>query len=127
MLNLAAHRKDLTVALVAAFVLLLQAFSSAWMTGAMAAGAMPFDAWGNPLCITSSDHGTSPDDGAVKLPDCCVIGCGMSATVLAEPAGMAVLNAALAGSEPLPLASNSSPRTSEEHDPGSPRAPPAMA
>jgi len=128
MLNLAAHRKDRTVALAVALVLLLQAFFTAWTNGAMASGIMPADAWGNPICVTSPDGSPSPADGGVNIPNCCVLGCTMSSMAIPQPplADQAV-RVDLTGTEVRFFATNPPVGTSRDHDPGSPRAPPLTA
>lgn len=119
-----ACRRDRTIALAAMLILLAQAFFTAWTTGAMASGAMPVDAWGNPLCVTSVEHGAS-DGGTFQIPGCCAMACAMSAAMLAQPAGAErSIRADLTGIR-LPLvASTPFIDTSRDHDPGSPRAPP---
>lgn len=126
MLNFAAHRRDRTVALAAMLVLVLQGFFTAWTTGAMASGAMPVDAWGNPLCVTSADGGAMPDgDKGVKLPNCCALGCTMSAaTPPNRPPAHEGARVDPAGTEIRFFAADPSIGTSRDHDPGSPRAPP---
>lgn len=125
MLNLAAHRRDRTVACAVVLVLLLQAFFTAWTTGAMAAGSMPVDAWGNPLCVTSADETGSPQGSGVKLPNCCALGCGAAEVTLGHPplAGEAV-RLDLYGTEIRFFETNPPLGISRDHDPGSPRAPP---
>jgi hypothetical protein len=129
MTNLAAHRKDRTVALAAALVLLLQAFFTAWTTGAMASGNMPVDAWGNPLCITSADEGGAPaHETGVKLPNCCVLGCSVAAATMPHPPlAHEAVRVHLSGTEIRFFATNPPLGTSRDHDPGSPRAPPLTA
>jgi hypothetical protein len=128
MTNLAAHRRDRTVAFAALVILLLQGFLTAWTTGAMAAGAMATDAWGNPLCITGTEDGSSPDGGAIKVPNCCTMGCGMSAWVLPQPSlADQAIRVELTGTEIRFFATNPPIGSSRDHDPGSPRAPPLTA
>lgn len=119
------NRRGSKVAFVAACVLVLQSFLSAW-----AVGAMPvLDAFGNPLCVTSVDHGsTTPNGGHSKLPDCCAFGCSMVSPLLA------VATADGTGiSQPLPSdhirfgLGHSFHVDGPDHDPGSPRAPPLTA
>lgn len=113
------------VAFIAALVLVLQSFLSAWATGAFAATPM-LDAFGNPLCITSvDDDGATPASDHSKMPDCCTFGCNMAASHLASAPDDSV-------SLFRPLASHGVRFEfvqpfhiqSPDHDPGSPRAPP---
>lgn len=127
MLNLAAHRKDRTVAFVAAIVLLLQA-----LVGSIAMAAGPsegtLDAFGNVLCITSGETSGSDADrnGHSSLPDCCTVACAMfAAATSGSEAGPALANP-LRSSASLSWGSS----LSVFHTPveirgsGSPRAPP---
>jgi hypothetical protein len=125
MADLAAHRRDRTVALAAALVLLMQAFFTAWTTGAMASGTMPVDSWGNPLCITSIDSASPADTGGVNLPNCCVLGCTMAAMDTPPPPLAAeAVRLDLSGVAIGYVATNPPVGTSRGHEPGSPRAPP---
>lgn len=128
-MDLAAHRRDRTVAFAAAFVLLLQAFFTAWATGAAASGAMPVDAWGNPLCITAADDAApGGESGAVEIANCCAMGCGVSATALPGPAGAMLAAADVRfGTGTRFVASDRSLDHGRDHDPGAPRAPPVTA
>jgi hypothetical protein len=128
MLDLAAHRRDRTVAFAVVVILLLQGFFTAWTNAAMASGSMPVDAWGNPLCITSTDDGSSPDGDSVKIPNCCTMGCGMSTTMLPQPSlADHAIRHDLTGTEIRFFRTNPPLGTSRDHDPGSPRAPPLTA
>ena len=113
------------VALVAGCLLLVQAFTSAWASGAMPLGPR-LDAFGNPLCITSTDN-DDPTGGHSKLPDCCVLGCSAAVPPLAAPACGSIVLA-------LPLQRSGSGLSVrivvraeiQDHNPGSPRAPPLI-
>lgn len=116
------------IALVASLVLMLQAFTSVWAAGAMASSPQ-LDMFGNPLCITSTDHGdTVPAGDHSKLSSCCTFGCGTASIVLAAPAGNGVVLL-----RPLLLADvlgriQAGVRVEAlDHNPGSPRAPPLMS
>ncbi len=122
MLNLAAHRKDKTVAFIAAFVLLLQTLLASWSASA---DAMALDAFGNPLCITSSDGGSTPGDVPAKIPNCCTLGCSMSSTVLAGPVPEHPVVIPVTGEYAGAVIAQEAPRHARrDHGPGSPRAPP---
>lgn len=117
------------VALAAAYILILQS-----VVGALALGAGPkgplLDIFGNPLCITSADHGEQGPARHDKapLPDCCTAACSMFAPAFlpARSSGH-VANPLPIGAEPLGPVAEIAPRSALEHDPGSPRAPPALA
>lgn len=125
-------RKDgmsFVVALAAAYILILQS-----VVGALALGAGPkaplLDAFGNPLCITSADHG---EQGPARhhdapQPDCCTAACSTFAPAFL-PARLSahISNPLPMGAEPLRAIVLAAPRPAPEHDPGSPRAPPALA
>ncbi len=122
----ALHRKGwgLGVALVAALILMLQTAVGAL---AMGQGTPPLDIFGNPLCITTSTNHTAPAKSEhPTLPECCTLGCNMFATQMAYPPEAAVLFV-----ERLPEVvvrldpARLDPPSAPEHDPGSPRAPPA--
>ena len=116
------------VALVAMFMLFAQTFATAWAAGASPYGPQ-LDAFGNPLCVTSSvsDAG-APAGDHTDMSGCCTLGCGTVATALPAPSGDHVAAAAPIVRE-TPVFSVSVdlsfPRTT--HDPGNPRAPPASA
>ena len=74
---------NMGVALVAAYMLVLQALFGAFAQGV--AAASPFDDFGNPLCVTSGDAAereTAPG-GTSALPECCLAACGMFAPAIA--------------------------------------------
>jgi hypothetical protein len=127
MLDFPAHRKDLTVAFVAALVLLLQTFLSSWALAAQPVDAAS-DAFGNVLCVTSTDDGPGPDAPLKKIPNCCTLGCNASPSVLPAPsAGAATIPAARAAI-PVVFPSVRAPSLARpDHEPGSPRAPPQTA
>lgn len=62
--------------LLATALVLLQAFAGGLALGESAAAA-PLDAFGNPLCVTSGEHGSPAPagHGHARLPDCCASGC----------------------------------------------------
>ena len=121
----ARHRRGLTVAFVAAGVLVLQFLFSAWATSAIAATPL-LDRFGNPLCITSIDHGGAlPAGNHSNLPDCCAFGCSLTSPLLgtgpADPTGLfRPLSCADARFDLFRAIHIEGP----DHVPGSPRAPP---
>ena len=114
------------LALVAAVLFLVQSLSGGF---AVAAGNVPLDAFGNPLCITSADHGTPADNSDHgKMPGCCMLGCAASATAAGTPPGEVSFIIEFwteAASQPVPTPIVTV--QADDHDPGSPRAPPAVA
>lgn len=122
------HRRGSAVALVAVFVLVLQSFLSAWAVGAMPATPM-LDAFGNPLCITSTDHNASGQSGDhSSLPNCCAFGCTFSSSVLTTgPDNGTGLLRPLSSVEVRFHLRRTVHIQSPDHDPGSPRAPPLTA
>ncbi|WP_353646148.1 hypothetical protein [Mesorhizobium sp. WSM2239] len=124
MLDLAAHRKDKTVAFIATLVLLLQTFFVSWSLAAAPHDGI-LDAFGNPLCVTSSDP--TPSDGPLEGPTCCTLGCNMSSTVFHTPAPDAVPVRQDVEANVQVGIEHALLRASPDHNPGSPRAPPLTA
>jgi hypothetical protein len=123
MLDLAAHRKDRTVAFVAALVLLLQALFVSWAHAAP--HSMALDDFGNPLCVTSADQGTPPADTPTRLPNCCTLGCSMASAVLLPPSLDALPARRDAATDiRVPRPRDLLPPARPAYGPGSPRAPP---
>ena len=114
------------LALVAAWLFLVQSLAGGF---ALAAGEVPLDAFGNPLCITSTDHGAPADNSDHgKMPGCCMLGCAASATVAGAPPDETSLIIVFRTETPgRPLAAPIATIQADDHDPGSPRAPPALA
>lgn len=126
MLDFAAHRKDKTVAFIAAFVLLLQSLLASWSFAA-SPHDMSLDAFGNPLCITSADH-SPPPEAPVKAPNCCMLGCSGAAAafIYAAPDALPIRRDVEEGS----VAAVKYPpvlRLRPGDGPGNPRAPPLTA
>jgi len=123
------HGKASLVALGAAVVLVLQLFLAGWSSAAMASAPV-LDAFGNPICTDGTDAtgtGGSPSAPA-HMPDCCLSGCSATAAPFAMP-DLAVASVA----RPLPVFGPAlqipAPivAAAPDHDPGSPRGPPASA
>ena len=119
--------RNMGVALVAACMLVLQGLVGAFALGS-AAASPAFDAFGNPLCITSGDAGAhashSPDHAA--LPECCTVACGMFAPVTADDRAPHSLANPLVPAPPSLRASFDSIGDASvvRRGPGSPRSPP---
>ncbi|OHV79519.1 hypothetical protein LCM4579_02870 [Ensifer sp. LCM 4579] len=121
-----SRRKGWGLALVAAWLLVLQSAIGAFASGEMPVSAQR-DAFGNPLCI-SAHHSDTGDHGGGdrQAADCCLSGCCMSQPLLPTTAD--------AGSF-LPVFQSSGARQfppseiqfrAREHHPGYPRAPPTL-
>lgn len=115
------------VALLAACALVLQSFLAAWAAGAMPSAAM-LDAFGNPLCITSTDHDEADRSGGhTGAADEC-LACCMALSQLAPSYGAgAVLLTRLRTDDHRLLPRRGPDVRSPDHDPGNPRAPPPAA
>ena len=116
------------VALVAAYLLLLQSTLGAFAFGA-GPNASQLDAFGNVICTyegaTQLPGGNQPPS---HLPACCVLGCSMFSPAFAPPpdAGLAL------GSLSLETTAFGFPETihldfARERSPSNPRAPPLTA
>ena len=127
-MRLARHHRGSTVALVAAFVLLLQSFVTAWAAGAMPPAPL-LDAFGNALCITSTDHhGEAPAGDHSRPFNCCTFFCNTASPVLAMPSGAGVTHLRPLVRSNVPFTARKTIRVrAPDHDPGSPRAPPLTA
>ncbi|MEP9375045.1 hypothetical protein [Mesorhizobium sp. KR1-2] len=101
------------------------------VVGALALGTGPaeLDAFGNPLCIASTDHSGAGPKGSdhSKLTDCCAFGCSMFASAFAAPSEGTVEFRLPVVSVPLPGEYKTSFAPVRDHDPGNPRAPPLTA
>lgn len=124
----AKHKRGSAAVLVAACILVLQAFLSAWAFAA-APDRPVLDAYGNPLCITSGVHeNTTPPGDHSKLGGCCTFSCSASASLLtALPGGTPGLHSPLPAAPALRRYGDRIERHKPDHDPGSPRAPPILA
>lgn len=126
------RRKQLNVglALVAAYMLVLQALIGAFALGSAAASPM-LDAFGNPLCITSmhsTDNGSGGSDHGT-MPDCCTASCSMFAPATADERTLSSVANPLpvVTARPAPGFDTVAHTHAPEENPGSPRAPPATA
>jgi len=117
-------RWNIWVAFVATYMLVFQGLLGAVALGDAKASPM-LDAFGNPLCITSTDS-DSDDRTHTGLPDCCTVSCSMFAVASAGD------RSSNSFSNPLPTATaalfppvevGTSPFTLDREQ-GSPRAPP---
>jgi hypothetical protein len=116
------------IAFVAGFLFVLQTLTVAWATSATPS-APQLDAFGNPLCITSTDHDrTAPAGDRSKLPQCCEFGCTATWTTVAGPAGDDIVFwRPLLGSDVFFRRHGVLRVAAPDHDPRSPRAPPLTA
>ncbi len=121
---------NMGVAVIAAYMLILQGLLGAFATGTADAAA-GLDIFGNPLCITSGEHAAAGTDTSHSTApmECCTAACGMVAG--AAPDGHAphsldnpLVVAVDASSAPLAAL----PRIiAPRRGPGSPRSPPLTA
>jgi hypothetical protein len=110
------------IALAAAWLLLVQSIAGSFA----AAPQQALDAFGNPLCITSTDH-SQPDNDHHKVPGCCILGCNAIASYIASPPDDAWLeNGFEATTIRFAPALRDIVVGEDDHDPGSPRAPPTL-
>jgi hypothetical protein len=112
-------------AIFAALLLFVQLLVGGYAVGVAAAGAPMLDAFGHPLCITSTNAAEDSGAGHSGLPDCCAPGCSMFAPMADVERETAALP------NPLPVlflqdapAAPASGRLLAKHDPAQPRAPP---
>lgn len=124
----AVRKRNGLVALLAAVTLALQFFLTGWAAGAMPATS-GVDVFGNPLCITDAEHGSSgsPSDNP-HLPTCCLLGCSASASPVFKPddADMGLARP-LVFSHLLVVPRKAVSVETPDYRPGNARAPPAAA
>ncbi|MDX1010010.1 DUF2946 family protein [Sinorhizobium medicae] len=115
------------LALVAAFMLVLHSVVPAFAGQAL--DILPFDAFGNPLCLTGASHSDIRHGGGDhdKLPECCILGCAMSSALPAAPSGGTSLLVTPRSSDTVLIPYCKVFVRRSDHDPGSPRAPPPIA
>jgi len=114
----------MATALVAAYLLVLQALLGGLAAGTHAGAGVTVDAFGQVLCRGASTGTDSPADPAHHTPDCCTTGCQTSATSGLPPLApaFAVPRAAIAHAQPL---LRTDLATSDlDHRPHNARAPP---
>ncbi|MBX3576194.1 MAG: hypothetical protein KF723_03210 [Rhizobiaceae bacterium] len=120
-----------TLALVAALVLVVQT-TLALVGAATRADAMMLDAFGNPLCITSSDDGQLPEGSSPAgdhgtATNCCALGCVSGTAPLVPAADQIGLPRPLVSARLALSVASEAPSPQVDHAPGSPRAPPLLA
>lgn len=122
------RRGSRPIAFMAAVAFAVQFFLAAWAAGAMPA-APGLDAFGNPLCITSGDHGAGSSGGHQALPVCCVLGCNaaLSFSALTPQDGAAGFVPPLVLSHLLVVPRKTVSVAAPEYRSGNPRAPPQAA
>lgn len=122
------HRKGLRmgpwVALCAALVLMLQAFTSGFVAAAAPVAPM-VDAFGNVLCMDSGHGGSVPSDEHGKMVNCCTFGCSTTSPLLVAREAQQAWLIELRSFAANPLGMTETIRAEHpDFDPGSPRAPP---
>lgn len=128
LVNTRRKQWSLGVVLVAAYVLLFQSITGAFALGV---GSTPLDAFGNPLCITSTEHSTSAGKGLDhdKMRSCCELACSMVAPALVAASDAPWISADLPHATGAIRHHSSArvPASALDHAPGNPRAPPLTA
>jgi hypothetical protein len=120
-----AHRCRIWL-VIAASMLLMNALGASLASASVTDVAM--DAFGNPLCITSTaDDGATPPGDHHKVPSCCTLGCNMGSTVVAAEAEMAAQILWPRHQSFAPPIGSLIRLPSPDYDPGNPRAPPLTA
>lgn len=76
-------------AILAAYLLVLQALLGGLASGTHAGSAVAMDAFGQVLCRGAADGAGSPADPAHHTPDCCTTGCNVSVGTGTPPAAHA--------------------------------------
>ncbi|WP_396998037.1 DUF2946 family protein [Ochrobactrum sp. S1502_03] len=121
------HHLSAYVAFMAACVLFLQSFFAAYASAGVASQPI-LDAFGNPLCITSSS--TDPDGKEPvhsKLPNCCTFGCSSVSPLLPAPdIGQIVALTARFDDAAVSFHQTRFFGHPTTRDPGRPRAPPQI-
>lgn len=114
------------IALVAAYLLVLQSVIGAV---AFAEGPGQIDAFGNPLCASSTGHSDagSHHSGHLKLPDCCTPGCSMFSVAVSPPSQQGIAHLRLVLVLNLPPTRDGTVPFARGYNPGNPRAPPPTA
>lgn len=120
-----AHKTRLILAM-ALLAMMAQAFLGGWALAANANRPM-FDAWGNPLCI-STDDGSGHGPAQTGMPGCCIIGAGVASGWTPEPSEVNVLDAPYRAFVPVEFDPEGGLDTNAARQtlPGNPRAPPAL-
>ncbi|MBD9373538.1 hypothetical protein IB238_13000 [Rhizobium sp. ARZ01] len=117
--------KSIWLALVAALFLVLQIAN-----GAGAANQVALDAYGNPLCVNSSDHhteNTAPSSDHSGTLKCCTLACGAFADIAFSGRLTYAFERLLSGhSELIVTRADLQLRQLDEFQ-GSPRAPPRLS
>jgi len=116
--------RRMATALVAAYLLVLQALLGGLAAGTHAGAGVTVDAFGQVICRGASAGTNGPADPAHHTPDCCTTGCQTSAVTGLPPVALAlgtpIETASYLASRPR---ADSAPR-GLEHRPHNARAPP---
>ncbi|MDX0015290.1 hypothetical protein GOB19_19940 [Sinorhizobium meliloti] len=114
------------LALVAACMLALQSVVHAF--AGQPRDILPFDAFGNSLCVTGASHSDTAHGGGDhdKLPECCILGCAMSPALPVAPSGgTSLFEPPRSSVAVLPPCCEVFVRRSD-HEPGGARGPPPI-
>ncbi len=111
-------------ALVAALLFLMQSVASGV---ALASTGVPLDAFGNPLCLGDGHNLSKKSGGHEAPPDCCSLACMAGATPGTLPEDVSLALRGAFGQGTVQVSVRAFFIVADDHDPGSPRAPPAMS
>ena len=114
----------MATALVAAYLLVLQALLGGLAAGTHAGAGVTVDAFGQVLCRGASSGTGSPSDPAQHTPDCCTTGCQTSAATGLPPIVLVLATPAVAIARTQPLLRAHLTENGLEHRPHNARAPP---
>ena len=114
----------MATALVAAYLLVLQALLGGLAAGTHAGASVTVDAFGQVLCRGASTGTNGPADPAHHTPDCCTTGCQTSVATGLPPVVLVLTSPAVAISQTQPLLRADIADSGLEHRPHNARAPP---
>lgn len=112
--------------MAAAVALLLQSLLLAWSMAGAAQGAPMLDAFGNPLCITTTHSDQAPGAPVDAHLRCCTLACGSAGLIAAEPPAGPTLAAPLSISVAVIRPRIDSAEPPAERLTANPRAPPRL-
>ena len=114
----------MATALVAAYLLVLQALLGGLAAGTHAGAGVAVDAFGQVLCRGASTGTNGPADPAHHTPDCCTTGCQTSVATGLPPVELAFASPSVATTETAPPLRADIADSGLEHRPHNARAPP---
>ena len=114
----------MATALVAAYLLVLQALIGGLAAGTHAGASVTVDAFGQVLCRGATSGTDAPSDPNHHTPDCCTTGCQTSAATGLPPIVLVLATPAVAIARTQPLLRAHLTENGLEHRPHNARAPP---